>query len=258
MIIVSIVLAFFIGSICTKDANFVENMSNITLFYISCIALLLVSKIYFFKQTRINLHTISKSANRFKVISIIASAGLCILGVLNLAGVFSDNMTNLNTIGFIFMLASGFSMLFVTVLTLGKKIRNQIASSIGTTPILWLVYELVLIFKENLSNPHISEYIFAIMIYIATSLAVYQFTSAFCVVDRKNSFKEYYNLSVFVNIVYIIASFNGLISTSSIILINTLSGCALINLFMLPYYMTFKNKDEEKLIEKNQPAEEIQ
>lgn len=240
MIIISLILAIIIGNLCSNPSNIIDSVSNITFFYITGLILLIVTRIYFFKKTRIDIRTVAKSAKHFKFFSIGVAFACTLLGFFDLYNILDTDPSTLVLIGTSGVMISGFSLLALTVLVSKGKFRNQLASSIGTIPILWMVYEVMMIFKNNLSNPHVSEYVFALLTYVFTSIAIYYFTSSFCVADKTNYFKEFYVLSVFVCISYASASFFGHTSSADISPMLSISTCGLLNIFMLPYYITSK------------------
>lgn len=238
MIIAAIVLGIIIGNLCVDSANMVNATEHLNIFYVVCIGLLIISTAYFSKSARLSIKSIAKSSKRFKILLIAVAFIFTVIGLINFSKIIDIDPSTFTLISSGGMLASGFSLLFVIVLTNRGKFQNQLAASISTIPILWLVFELIVIFKDNLSNPYISEYILAIFLYISTALAIYYFSSAFCVADKTNRFKEFYVVSIFVCVVYAVANKAGYVSSEGILVSSMLRACGLLNLFMLPFYIT--------------------
>ncbi len=237
MIFITVILACIVGNLCSRQMN-LFSVDNITLFFILSAILYVSSRIYFLFQARINLETIATSAKHLKLISLIASFITSVFGFIYFVQYSTTSWIDiLSSVG---LLLSGLCFISITALLNRGRIQNQLIANLGTMPIIWMVYEIILIFKNNLSNPNISEYILIIALYASTSMMLYYFTSAFCVVDKTNLFKEYFNLSVFMTIVYMVAHFSGYVTSSSINTTSVISSCAMFNLFVAPYYITAK------------------
>lgn len=250
MIIFALILAVIVGNLCVSSNAILGFSSNINLFYAACVALFVVCRIYYFKQKRVSIQTVAFSSRIFKYFLIAVAFVLCVFGMLNFQENYKASSDIFSTLSCFGMLASGFATLVIALLAGKHRIRNQLAAMVGTVPILWLIYELILIFKGSLSNPHIEQYVFAVLTYIATSIAFYYFTSAFCVTDKTNLFKEFYMLSIFVNVVYLVATSKGFVSSDIISTKMIIGSCLTINIFMLPYYITQKDFIEKVIFKK--------
>lgn len=250
MIIFSIIFAIMVGNICISPTNFSDKVDNLTIFYIALVGLFILCKVYFFTKPRLSLQIISSSAKKYKTASIVIAFICTIFGVVTF---FTSPQTAelplVSLIHSVGIFASGLSLLALTTLSCKGAFRNQLASSIGTVPVLWLVFEIILIFKNQLSNPHMSEYILPITMFACTAMAIYHFTTAFCVVNNFNSFKEYYILSIFVCVTFLYATLNGLVSTSDIDPVTAIGSCFIFNAFMLPYYIVPNQKELSKIPE---------
>lgn len=244
MIFITVILACIIGNLCARPMNLFDSFDNLSFFFIISLILYVVCRVYFMFQARINLETVATSAKHLKLISISASFVATVFGFIYFlqygAGVLLDIISSLG------LFLSGLSFLAITVLMNKGRIQNQLISNLGTVPIIWMVFEIILIFKNNLSNPSISEYILIIALYASTSMMLYYFTSAFCIVDKTNLFKEYFNISIFMTIAYIVAHFSGYVTSSSINVASVISACGIFNLFVAPYYIT-ANKSAVKV-----------
>lgn len=247
MIFISVATAIFSGILISNASNVFEGISNLTLFYILSLAIFFVSRIVLFKKSRISILTVSKTSKMFKGFLVGLSFALTVYGFIDLTK--NINSTLLEFISSFGILISGVALFTLCFLSNKNRIRNQIATNISTLPIVWLVYEIILIFKNNLSNPNISEYIFPILLYASTSVAFYYYSCAFCVVSKKNLFKEHFNVSIFILIGYAIASFNGHITSFDIDLFVIFATCSILNLFMFPFYLTELKTESEILDE---------
>ncbi|MFI3228212.1 MAG: hypothetical protein R3Y09_12525 [Clostridia bacterium] len=254
MIIVAIILGIIIGNLCVGSVN-TASSDHLEMFYVLCVGIVFVAHAYFFKSSRLTLKTIAKSSKRFRLISVAVAFIFTVFSFIEFTKIMDTDPSTFTLLSSAGMLASGFALLFVVALTNRGKFQNQLAASISTIPILWLVFELIVIFKDNLSNPHINEYILAIFIYTTTSLALYYFSSAFCVSDKTNHFKEYYVLSVFVCVVYAVANKAGYSSSEDIVISTTIGSCAMFNAFMFPFYLPTKPINLKKIFGKTDDSE---
>lgn len=144
--------------------------------------------------------------SKFKQLGTIG-AGLCVaVGIIYLLTTLLNSPTALDLVSPIATLLSGFSILLATI-TYQKDIaitKNLVMLTV--VPIYWLVLEIVFIFKENLVNPIITDYIIMMFAAMATALAYYYFVGLFCSTRPRNFFTPALMFSVYLTIALLTAT----------------------------------------------------
>ena len=100
------------------------------------------------------------------------------------------------------MFISGFMLLILTIAIDKTRSFTQNIDTLTVIPVIGLLVQLIIIFRSNLINPNISEFILMIFSLMSISLCMYYFSAIFCCENKKNYFDASFLLSLFIILSY--------------------------------------------------------
>lgn len=210
-------------------------LNNINAFYAICIvlgiALLVVNK------KNIDIESISVDNKNMKMIGALgAFLTICVSGAWFMY-IFPDYENIVNVITPPLLLIAGFCMLLTTLLISEKKPLKNINTILF--PILWIMLELVVNFKNNLINPKISEFILILFLLMSVAMSNYYLARIYCRQQEKNYFLANCQMSVFLSVT-IITTFVINKPSDNMHDLLILSACITNQIFLIQYYIKAK------------------